>query len=197
MPNEQTVLITGVGEYWGSHVAARLLTIPGIRVIGVDTAPPKEALEGLDFIQADVRNPLLADLLAEEGVNTIVHLAFLDTQHPSEAAFDVNVMGTMKVFGAAASAGVTKIVVKSTMMVYGAKPDNSAFLPEERGLAAKPELGSLRDLVEIEAFCNGFRAQYPEITLTVLRFPGVVGPTANTIMTALSVIAARAGPDGF
>ena len=93
MADEQQVLITGVSSYWGSQVAARLLTLPGMQVMGLDTAPPKEALEGLDFIQADVRNPLLADLLSEEGVRLLVHLAFLDTDHPSEAAFDVNVMG--------------------------------------------------------------------------------------------------------
>lgn len=183
MAQEQTVLITGVGGYWGSQVAARLLTLPGVHVMGIDTAPPKETLEALDFIQADVRNPLLTDLLSEERVDTIVHLAFLETDHPSEAAFDINVMGTMKVFGAAAAAGVKKIVVKSSTMVYGAKPDNSAFLPEERGLAAGSDLGSLRDLIEIEAFCNGFRAQNPGISLTVLRFPGIVGPTADTMMT--------------
>lgn len=183
MPREQTVLITGVGGYWGCQAAGRLLTIPDIHVIGIDTAPPKEALKGLDFIQADVRNPLLTELLAEEAVETVVHLAFLESEQPGEATFDVNVMGAMKVFGAAAAAGVRKIVVKSSSMVYGAKPDNSAFLPEERGLMANASVGTLRDLVEIEAFCNGFRAQHPEVTLTVLRFPGIVGPSADTLLT--------------
>ena len=155
------MLITGVGGYWGSHVAARLLTIPDIHVIGLDTAPPKEALKGLDFIQADVRNPLLTDLLAEEGVNTIVHLAFLDSDHPSEAAFDLNVMGTMKVFGAAAAAGVKKIVVKSSTMVYGAKPDNSGVPARRTGPGGKARARLGARLVEIEAFCNGFRAPIP------------------------------------
>jgi UDP-glucose 4-epimerase len=161
MTQVQTVLVTGVGGYWGSRVAARLLTLPDFHVIGIDTAPPRESGKGLDFIQADVRNPLLPDLFREEGVQALVHLAFLDSEHPSEAAFDLNVMGTMKVFGAAASAGVRKIVFKSSTMVYGAKPDNSAFLPEERGLTANATTGTVRDLVEIEAFCNGLRGQNP------------------------------------
>ncbi len=183
MPDERTVVVTGVGGYWGSHAAARLLTIPGVHVIGLDTAPPKESLEGLDFIQADVRNPLLADLLSEESVDAVLHLAFIETEHRSETAFDLNVMGTMKVFGAAAAAGVKKIIFKSSTMVYGAKPDNSAFLPEERGLTTTAANGTLRDLVEIEAFCNGFRGQYPAIALTVLRFPNIVGPHADTPLT--------------
>ncbi len=57
------------------------------------------------------------------------------------------------------------------------------FLPEERGLAPTASTGTLRDLIEIEAFCNGFRGQNPELTLTILRFPGIVGPQADTMMT--------------
>lgn len=37
--------------------------------------------------------------------------------------------------------------------------------------------------MELESFCNGFRGQHPEITLTTLRFPNIVGPTADTPMT--------------
>jgi UDP-glucose 4-epimerase len=183
MAQDQTVLITGVGGYWGARVAARLQTLPALRVIGIDTSPPREPIKGLDFIQADVRNPLLIDLFQEEGVQTLVHLAFKESEHPNEAAFDLNVMGTMKAFGAAAIAGVKRIVFMSSTMVYGAKPDNSAFLPEERGLTANATTGSVRDLVEIEAFCNGFRGQNPDIALTVLRFPSIVGPRADTPLT--------------
>ena len=183
MLENNTVLVTGVGNYWGARVAARLLTLPDLHVMGLDTAPPAEPVKGLDFIQADVRNPLLTDLLREEGVDCIVHLAFVDSNRPSESAFDLNVMGTMKVFGAAAAAGVPKLVWKSSTMVYGARADNSAFLPEERALSANGAIGGMRDMVEIEAFCNGFRGQNPEISLTVLRFPGIVGPKADTRLT--------------
>ncbi len=110
MAQPKTVLVTGVSGYWGSHVAARLATLPDMRVIGMDNAPPKEAIQGLDFIQADVRNPLLASLLREEAVDAVCHLAFLESDHRSEAAFDLNVMGTMKVFGACTDAGVRKII---------------------------------------------------------------------------------------
>lgn len=183
MLESNTVLVTGVGSYWGARVAGRLLTLPDLHVMGLDTAPPAEPVKGLDFIQADIRNPLLTDLLREEGVDCIVHLAFVESSRPSEASFDLNVMGTMKVFGAAAAAGVSKLVWKSSTMVYGAKPDNSAFLPEERALTASGEVGYLRDLCEIEAFCNGFRGQNHDLTLTVLRFPGIIGPRVDSRLT--------------
>lgn len=183
MPHRKTVLVTGVGDQWGSRLAARLLTLPDIHVIGTDTILPKGPIKGLDFIQADIRDALVLDLLQTEKVETICHLAFRESERPSEAAFDLNVMGAMKIFGAAAAAGVKKIVLKSSTAVYGARSDNSAFLVEERSLTNAVANGTLRDLVEIEAFCNGFRGQYPDIALTVLRFPSIVGPHSDTPMT--------------
>ncbi len=179
----QNVLITGVGGYWGKRVAARLVTESSLHVLGLDSASPAERIRGLDFIQADVRTPLMVDLLTDEQIHTICHLAFLENVRPTEATFDLNVMGAMKLFGAAATAGVTKIVLKSSMMVYGARADNSAFLGEERTLAIQGGSSRLRDLLEVEAFCNGFRGQSPHMSLTVLRFPNIVGPQADTPLT--------------
>lgn len=121
MSHSKHVLITGVGGYWGARVAARLVSEPGLHVLGLDSVAPAERIRGLDFIQADVRNPLVVDLLSDEQVDTLCHLAFLENVRPTEASFDLNVMGTMKIFGAAATAGVKKIVFKSSTMVYGAR----------------------------------------------------------------------------
>jgi UDP-glucose 4-epimerase len=183
MVQPKTVLITGVGGYWGVRLAARLAAVPDLHVIGLDNTPPSTGVKGLDFVQTDVRNPLLVDFLREEKVEAVCHLAFAESTRRSEANFDLNVMGTMKVFGACAAAGVQKIVCRNSMAIYGARPDNPAFLSEERTPAAKSHTGTVRDLMEIEAFCNGFRSQWPEITLSILRFPSIIGPTADTPMT--------------
>jgi UDP-glucose 4-epimerase len=89
----------------------------------------------------------------------------------------------MKVFGACAEAKVNKVVLKSTTAVYGARPTNSAFLAEDTPLYSSQKYGYTRDQVEIEAFCNGFRRQVPAMTVTVLRFCSIVGPSADTPMT--------------
>ena len=184
MDEVKVVLVTGVSGYWGGRVAQRLLAEPGLRVIGMDVEPPQEEIAGLDFIAADVRNPLLADLLRQEGVDAVCHLAFVAGVKKSEAIFDYNVMGTMKVVGACAETGVGKVVLKSSTMVYGAHPDNDAFLAEESTLRGGRRYGYNRYRLEIESFCNGFRRQAPGLALTVLRFANVVGPTADTPMNA-------------
>lgn len=182
MDEQRVVLITGVSGTWGGRLAQRLLAEPGFHVIGLDAEPPEDEIEGLDFVQADVRNPLLAELLRSEGVTILAHMAFLETARHSEGAFDFNVMGTMKAVGAAAESGVRQVVWPSSTMVYGAHPDNSAFLKENTTLRGSRSRAANRYRLEIESFLNGFRRQAPEMALAVLRFANVVGPTASSPM---------------
>ncbi len=183
MTDKRVVLVDGVAGYWGRRVAEQLLQRGELHVIGLDAEPPEEEIKELDFIQADVRNPLLVDLLREERVDTICHLAFEESARSSETAFDLNVMGAMKVFGAAAEANVRKIIYMSSTLVYGAEPGNSAFLREEHALNGKRSYGYVRDRVETEGFINGFRAQVPNVISTVLRFAHIVGPKCDTPLT--------------
>ena len=116
-------------------------------------------------------------------VRALCHLVFEESVRPSESAFDKNVMGTMKLMGACAEAGVRKVVLKSSMMVYGAHPSNPAFITEGHPIQGSRAYGYTRDLVEIESFCNCFRRQVPEIDLTILRFSSIIGPKADTPLT--------------
>ena len=100
----KVILITGVADYWGSRLAARLLAEPDLRVMGLDDEPPKRVPEGLDFVQADVRNRLLTDLLQAERVDSVCHLKFLHSIRPSRSAFEVNVMGQSGLFDRGAHA---------------------------------------------------------------------------------------------
>jgi UDP-glucose 4-epimerase len=177
------VLVTGVAGYWGYRVAQKLAADPQYHVLGLDTVQPRNAIPGLDFVQADIRNPLLVELFRAEQVEVVCHLAFKESARRSETAFDHNVMGTMKVLGACAESSVKKIILMSSTAVYGADFKNPAYLTEESPLAGSRDYGSIRDLIEIEAFCNGFRGQFPNRKLTILRFPNIVGPTVDSPMT--------------
>ena len=183
MADKSVILVTGVTGFWGSRVAARLANEAGIHVIGLDAEQPTGEIQGIDFIQADAWNPALPDLLRLEQVDTVCHLAFVPATRPREAAFEQNVMGTTRLLGACAQAGVRKVVLKSSTMVYGARPSNSAFLTESHSLRGSRRYGYVRDMVEIEAFCRGYRHQTPDTLVTILRFAGIIGPTTDTPMT--------------
>ena len=183
MSENTTILVTGVAGYWGARVATRLGKEAGLHVLGLDRESPPQEIKGLDFIQADVRNPLLVKLLETEQVDTVCHLAFVETAQPNEPAFDLNVVGTTKLLSACAEAGVRKVVLKSSTAVYGARPSNAAFLTEEHALRGSKRCGTTRDLLEIETFCRDFRHRCPQPTLTILRFASIVGTTADTPLT--------------
>lgn len=183
MKEPQNILVTGVSGYWGSRVAKALVGQSGAHVIGIDIEKPTEKIDRLDFIQTDIRNPLLVDLLVTEQIDTVCHLTFIDSMKPNEPTFEVNVMGTMKVLGACAEAKVDQVLLKSSTAVYGAHPGNAAFLTEDLPLKGSQSYGYTRDMMEVEAFCNGFRQQVPEMKLAILRFSSIVGPSVKTPMT--------------
>ncbi len=190
MPANQTTLITGASGYWGQRVANRLLLASAeksagtatLRVLGIDRRPPQTAIPGLDFVQADFQNPLIGKLLAAEAIDTVLHLDFLERTSPSESAFEHNVMGTMRFFGMCAEAGVRRIILRSSTVVYGARPGNSLFLPEEHPLRYSRSYGYSRHWGEVEEFCQNFGRNQPQISLTVLRFASILGPTVDSPM---------------
>jgi UDP-glucose 4-epimerase len=183
MGDGTVLLITGVGSYWGASLAGRLLQEGGKKVIGIDRAAPKEEIPGLDFIPADSRNPHLAELLRSEQVSALCHLDFTFADGLDHKLSQRNAAGLENVLGACAEAGVSRVILKSSTAVYGARPDNSSFLTEESPLRAGNRRGYLRDLLELEATCNGFQGQRPDIRVTVLRFANIVGTRAITPMT--------------
>ncbi len=72
------VLVTGVSRFLGGHLAARLAANPDIdRVLGVDTVPPpRDLLRRMgraEFVRADIRNPLIAKVISQAAVDTVVH----------------------------------------------------------------------------------------------------------------------------
>jgi UDP-glucose 4-epimerase len=175
--------VTGVAGYWGSRLATRLLDQPDLHVIGIDHEPTTPRIDGLDFVQADIRNPMLVELFREEGVETVFHLQFRETTLPNESVFEENVMGTAKLLGACGEAGVRRVVCQSSLMVYGARPDNPMFMREDHPLNGDKKYGYIRDWIEAEKYADSFREQNPNAILTVLRFGNIVGPKANTPLT--------------
>jgi UDP-glucose 4-epimerase len=183
MTEKRIITITGVSGWWGSQLAKKLISNPEFHIIGIDMDRPEPEIDGLDYIEADIRNPLLAELLKSEKVDTVCHLAFSEQAKPNEAAFDLNVMGTVKLFGACVAAGVRKIVYKSSTMVYGALPTNPGFILEDSPLRGTRRYGYVRDQIETELFCNGFRRQHPHILLSILRFPNIIGSNTDSPIT--------------
>jgi UDP-glucose 4-epimerase len=107
------------------------------------------------FIQGDITNK--TDVLrAAEGVDAIVHAAALHGIHLSKYNRDdfwtLNVQGTYNVYEAARQHGVSKILLCSTMGVYGESirevPDSFAMVTEDLPLLAGDFYGESKVLCE-------------------------------------------------
>lgn len=181
----QTIVITGVSGFWGRGVAQRLLSIPDLHVIGLDQRPPAAELDGLDFIKADIRNPLLVELFRAEQVNTVVHLAWREQGRRREDDFESNVLGAMQLLGACADAGVQQFVWRSTTAVYGASAENPLYMPEETPLATHADSAFIQDALEVERFIASFAADYPAMRFATLRLANVIGADVDSPLNRL------------
>jgi UDP-glucose 4-epimerase len=188
----RVVLVTGVSRYLGTRLAATLAADPSIeRVIGVDTVPPRpEALQQLgrtEFVRADIRNPLIAKVIAQAEVDTVVHMNVIATPLGAggrTAMKEINVIGTMQLLAACQKApSMRKLVVKSTTAVYGSSPRDPALFTEDAEPKALPKSGYAKDAVEVEGYVRGFGRRRPDVTLSLLRFTNFIGPVIETPMT--------------
>ena len=147
------VLVTGGAGFIGSHVA-EALTSTGheVRVLDAllpcvhpDGTPPFSGEPGVEFTRGDVRDAQAVDA-ALRGVSVVCHLAAMVGLSPdfSDAPLyaGCNDLGTAVLLAAMARAGVSRLVLASSMVVYG----EGAYSCAEHGAAATPPPRQAADL---------------------------------------------------
>ncbi len=184
-------LVVGVSRYLGSRVAAHLAADPAVdRVVGIDTAPPRAQdlplLGRVEFVRADIRNPLAAKVVTQARVTTVVHtaLAASSRQAGGRAAMqEMNRVGTMQLLAACQkSETVARVVLASSGAVYGAGPRQPAVLTEATP-PAPGRSGYARDVLEVERLLRGFARRCPEVETTVLRLAELFGADVDSALS--------------
>ena len=100
----KVVLVTGACRFLGGYLTARLAQNPLINhVIAVDAiAPSKDLLRRMgraEFVRADIRNPFIAKVIRNGGVDTVVHAAaasYAPRSGGRAALKELNVMGAIQ-----------------------------------------------------------------------------------------------------
>ncbi len=199
----RVVLVTGVSRYLGGRLAALLQADPSIeRVIGVDVVPPRADVGRTEFVRADIRNPIIAKVIASAGVDTVVHMSVIATPFMAggrAAMKEINVIGTMQLLAACQKApSLRKLIVKSTTTVYGSSSRDPALFTESAEPRALPKSGYSKDAVEVEGYVRGLGRRRPDVDVTLLRFANFIGPRIDTPLTryfSLPVVPAVFGFD--
>jgi UDP-glucose 4-epimerase len=179
------VLITGVGSYLGTLLAARLEDDPDYEaVIGLDTRKPRFPLLRTELIHADIRDPSIAPLIARAEADTVVHNSIVRQPGPgmsSRAMHDINVIGSLQLLSACGQAPTIRaIVIRGSAGIYGAEPHAPQFFGEEMTRLFPLRTRFQRDVAEIENYFETHSRRYPDVTCTMLRYQPAIGPKLAT-----------------
>jgi UDP-glucose 4-epimerase len=177
-----SIAITGLRTFVGRRLAARLLARrPAPRVLGIDVRRPHQLAPGARFQPVDLTDPTadgqLAELFDKERVEVVVHAAFRRDPDPDvEYDHELETIGSLHVMHACAAAKVKRLVVASSTMLYGPRPDNPNFLSESHPLRGHPDAHCVRNRAEMERLLAEWRIRHPDTEVTVLRPCWTMGP---------------------
>ncbi|SNT63577.1 UDP-glucose 4-epimerase [Streptosporangium subroseum] len=176
------ILVTGGAGFIGSNLVDRLLA-DGHEVAVVDDLSGGDRANLVDAAQSsrfalhvmDIRDPALIGLAAEWRPEVICHLAaqvsvrrsVADPVHDAR----LNVEGTASVLTAAHHGGTRKVILASSVAVYG----RPAVIPVPADAATDPRSPYAASKLSAETYLATFKALY-DIDYTALVLSNVYGP---------------------
>jgi nucleoside-diphosphate-sugar epimerase len=163
------VAVTGAGLPIGAALVARLR----------EQADPPEVVE-IDTVAAGLKDRLA-------GVDTVAHLAIdRSTDSPPEERRATNIAGTTLLLDAVAHAGVRRVVLLTSAMVYGATAANDVPLDEDAELAATPSDGLIGDWLAMERLAAARQAVSDgRLEVVSVRPASLVGPVTDPLLPGL------------
>jgi UDP-glucose 4-epimerase len=183
------VALTAASSFLGANVIGLLEEDDRVgRIVAIDIKPTSTAGKKTRSYEVDFTQPTaearLAEVLAAERVDTLVHLAFVSSPtHATAWAHELESVGTMHALFAARQAQVRKVVMWSQTLLYGAHPSNPNFLSERHALRADPDEPFFADKIEAEGEAQRFAQRSPGGVVTVLRMAPILGPTVHNYVT--------------
>jgi UDP-glucose 4-epimerase len=183
----RVVLVTGVSHDLGARFARSLADEPAIeRVVGVDVVPPRGDMGEVEFVRADIRNPVIAKVIAGRDIDTVVHMSVHATSGGGRSSTkEHNVIGTMQLLAACQKApGLERLVVKSSTAVYGSSSRDPAMFTEDADATRVPRSGYAKDMLEVEGYVRGFARRRPDVAVTMLRAANTLGPRVASPLSA-------------
>jgi UDP-glucose 4-epimerase len=197
------VVITGISNHWATDLARRLERDPSVEMIaGIDTEPPAGDLERTEFIEADLRSPVLSRLLPSTDADTVVHCGFLwypAPGKPDRSLHDINVIGALQLLTACErTKSLRTLVVRGSAAIYGTEGAAPLFFKEEMARRYPLKTRFQRDVGELENYFDNFARRHADITCTMLRYQPEIGPDLDSPLVrylSLPVIPTQLGFD--
>jgi len=166
------VVITGATGNVGTSLVQALAGEPTVdSVLGLARRLPGWEVPKTEWVTADVATSELAPLF--RGADVVVHLAWLiQPSRDVHAMRKVNVIGSDRVFGAAADAGVRTLIHGSSVGAYSPGPKDRA-VDEQWPTDGVATSFYSRHKAEVERRLDRFEHEYPGIRVVRIR-PGLI-----------------------
>jgi UDP-glucose 4-epimerase len=160
------VLVVGATGNIGTSVMQVLADDPSVtELVGVARRLPAWLPDNARFIGADIRSADLVELC--RGSAAVVHLAWaFQPTHRPVATWENNVLGGIRVFEAAAEAGVPSLVYASSVGAYSPGPGRQ--VDETWPTHSLPTAGYGREKAYLERYLDAFELRHP--SMRVVRF---------------------------
>ncbi|OEU86940.1 NAD-dependent epimerase [Streptomyces abyssalis] len=173
------VVVVGATGNAGTSVVRALADDPQVgSVLGVARrtpgwSPPKTTWASADVGREDAQRDGRSDGLTRlfRGADAVVHLAWLfQPTHRPTTTWRTNVLGSLRVFAAAAEAGVPALVHASSVGAYSPGPKDRQ-VDESWPTHGWPEAAYCREKSYLERALDSFELDHPDIRVVRMR-PG-------------------------
>lgn len=172
------VLVTGICGRLGRRLARRLHRERA--VVGIDRRDFPGRPKDIQHHQIDIRRKKTQDIFRQTKLAAVVHLGVMHDPRASAAEHHSwNVAGFQRLLEFVAQYDVPKLVVLSSSNVYGPRPDNPQFLPEDAPLLGGAAFSEIRDLIEVDMLAQSFFWKRPETETVILRPVHILGSVKN------------------
>ncbi|WP_018503914.1 NAD-dependent epimerase/dehydratase family protein [Parafrankia discariae] len=172
VPAARRVVVVGASGNVGTSVVAALTRSAGIsQVTCVARRPPAAAAEKTSWVSADVAREDLVRVF--DGADVVIHLAWLfQPTHDPRTTWRTNVLGGIRVFDAAARAGVPALVCASSVGAYSPGPKDHT-VDESWPTHGWPGAAYTREKAYLERLLDTFERDHPDMRVVRLR-PGFI-----------------------
>ncbi|MFC5822907.1 NAD-dependent epimerase/dehydratase family protein [Nonomuraea insulae] len=166
------VVVVGATGNVGTSVVRALATDDDVTsIVGVARRLPGWRIDRTDWRQADVATADLTRIF--DGADAVVHLAWLfqPTRHPA-VTWRANVLGSMRVFRAAAEAQVPALIHASSVGAYSPGPKDRP-VDESWPTHGWPGAAYGREKAYVERVLDVFEHDHPAVRVVRMR-PGLI-----------------------
>jgi len=186
----QNILITGSQGYIGSLLLKKIFQHKNKfnKIVALDIKMPDtdKILEGVIYVEEDIRSENIEKIIAEHEINIIVHLAAIISisgTHSAYFEYDVDVNGSSNLINAAIKHGVKRFIHSSSGAAYGYWPSNvDTLLTEDLPILGSTDFPYSHHKYLVEEKLKNVRQTNPEMEQFVFRVGTILGKkTSNPI----------------